>query len=135
MPPNRSAVAAIIHSTSPSSATFAWNANASPEHWPTVSSAASRFMSAAQILAPSSVKSTAASRPMPPPAPVITQTLPSSRLATSALRREEHRLDLGVTLERVHAELAAEPRLLEAPERRGHPHRRVRVDAEHARLD
>src|SRR5918995_4976261 len=135
MPPKRSAVAAIIFITSASSATFASNANASPEHRPTVPSAASRFMSAAQIFAPCSVKSTAASRPMPPPAPVITQTLPSRRPATSALRREEHRLDLGVALERLHSELAAEPRLLEAPERRRHPDRRVGIDAEDAGVD
>src|SRR5918993_5526672 len=132
MPPKRSAAAAIIPRTSASSATFARRANASPEQRPTVSSAASRFMSAAQTFAPSSVKRTAASRPMPPPAPVITQTLPSRRPATSALRREEHGLDLGVALERLHSQLAAESRLLEAPERRRHPDRRVGIDAEGA---
>ena len=53
----------------------------------------------------------------------------------SALRREEDVLDLGVAVERVHPELAAEARLLEAAERRRDAHGRVRVDAEDAGLD
>ena len=79
MPPKRSAAARIIVPTWVSSATSTSNANASPEQRATVSSAAARFTSAAQTRAPSALKSTAASRPMPPPAPVITQTLSSSR--------------------------------------------------------
>src|SRR5688572_28220841 len=135
IPPNRAAVASIIARTFVSSATFARNANASPEQRPAVSSAASRLTSAAHTRAPSSVNTIAASRPMPPPAPVITQAFPSSRPAISALRREEHGLDLRVAVERLHAELTAEAGLLEAPERRRHAHRRVRVDAEDARVD
>ena len=73
--------------TSSSSATFTLTANASPEQSPTVSSAASRFMSAAHTFAPSSVKRIAASRPMPPPAPVITQTFPSSPLHQPSVDR------------------------------------------------
>src|SRR5215204_2673674 len=135
MPPKRAAAAAIIACTSASSATLARTANESPEHRRTVSSAASRSRSAAQTFAPSWVKRTAASRPIPPPAPVITQTLPSRRPATSTLRGEEDRLDFRVAVERVHAELAAEPGLLEAPERCRHADGRVRVDAEHTGVD
>ena len=51
-----------------------------------VCSAASPSMSAAQTCAPSSAKTIAASRPMPPPAPVITATLPSSRPITRRAR-------------------------------------------------
>ena len=47
-----------------------------------VCSPASRLMSATQTLAPSAEKSSAASRPMPPPAPVMTTTFPSSRPMT-----------------------------------------------------
>ncbi len=93
-------------------------------------------MSAAQTCAPSALKRIAASRPMPPPAPVITHTFPSRRPIAPpflTLAREEDVLDLGVAGHRLHAELAAEARLLEAAERRRRPHRAVRVDREHAR--
>src|SRR5215470_3099325 len=101
---------------------------------PTVSSASSSLTSATQTFASSSVNSCAASRPMPPPAPVITQTLPSS-LAISALRRDEHVLDLRVALERMHAELPAEAGLLEAAEGRRDANRAVRVHGEDAGVD
>ncbi len=84
--------------------------------------------------APSSVKRTAASAPIPPPAPVITQTLPSSRGAI-ILGRVEHVLHLAVAGQAVHAELAAEAAPLEAAKRRRGAHRRVRVDREHPGLD
>src|SRR6187551_977547 len=132
MPPKRSAVAAHIARTASSSATSTANAKASPEHSETVSSASAMSRSATQTFAPSSVKRIAASRPMPPPAPVMTQTFPLNLPMSSALRRDEHALDLRVALERVHAELAAEPRLLEAAERRLHAHRRVCVHGEDA---
>ena len=51
------------------------------------------------------------------------------------LRRVVDGLDLGVVVERVRAELAAVAGLLEAAERRRHPHRGVRVDRQHAGLD
>ena len=72
---------------------------------------------------------------MPLAAPVITQTLPSSLPATSSLLgRVEDVLDLRVMLERVGPELAPDTRLLEASERRRHPHGAVRVDRDHARV-
>src|SRR5262245_53111858 len=120
--------------TPSSSATFTPNEKASPEHRPTLSSASATSRSATQTFAPSPVNTIAASRPMPPPAPVITQTFPSSLPAMSALRRDEDALDLGVALERVHAELATEPRLLEPAERRLDAYRRVRVHREDARI-
>ena len=80
MPPKRSAAAAYIACTDDSSATSTCTARASGTCAATAS-AASRFTSATQTCAPSSVKSTAASAPMPPPAPVITQTFPSRRPA------------------------------------------------------
>src|SRR4249920_3294598 len=134
MPPKRSAVCAYIEMTCFSSATSTVAASGSPEQSATVSSAASPFTSAAHTLAPSSVKRIAASRPIPPPAPVITATLPSSR-PMSGLRGEEHRLDLRVAVERLHPELPTEARLLEAPERRLHAHGAVRVDRDHACLE
>src|SRR6187399_3792394 len=132
MPPNRSAVAAISDWTPSSSATFTPNANASPSHIVTVSSASETSRSATQTFAPSPVNTIAASRPIPPPAPVMTQTFPSNLPMCSALRRNEDALDFRIAVERVHAELAAEPRLLEPAERRLYAHRRVRVHREHA---
>ena len=75
------------------------------------------------------------SAPIPLAAPVITQTLPSRRPGHQPLRRVVDVLHFGVVVERVRAELAADARLLEAAERRGHPHRGVRVDRDHARVD
>src|SRR4051812_16548578 len=86
--------------------------------------------------APSRANASALAEPIPPDAPVITQTLPSRRRANSApLGRVVHRLRLAVMLDRVRAELAAVARLLEAAERGRHAHRRVRVDRQHAALD
>ena len=48
--------------------------------WRTVSSPASSLNSATTTLAPSAANIFEATRPMPPPAPVMTQTLPSSRI-------------------------------------------------------
>src|SRR5690349_16582679 len=78
--------------TSPSTATLQPTANAEPSgQSEAVSFASPRSMSATQTFAPSPVNTIAPSRPMPPPPPVITQTLPSSRPAiASALRREQH---------------------------------------------
>src|SRR3990170_843129 len=115
--------------TSSSSATFTRTANASPGHSEAVSSAISWSTSATQTFAPSAVKTIAASRPIPPPAPVMTHTFPSSLPAISllTLRGDEDALDLGVAVERVHAELAAESGLLEPAEGRLHADRGVRV--------
>jgi hypothetical protein len=60
------------------SATSTWKENASRAS-DAVRSAASPSTSATQTDAPSAEKTSAASRPMPPPAPVMTATLPSSR--------------------------------------------------------
>src|SRR5436190_16261922 len=133
MPPHAPAAARYMACTESSSATSTWTAR--PPHAPATVCAASPSRSATQTLAPSFVNTSAASAPMPPPAPVITQTLPSSRPAMSGLRRVEHVLDLAVALERVHAELTAEAALLHAAERRRRAYRRVRVDREDARLD
>src|SRR5262249_21780633 len=97
---------------------------------PATCSAAAPSTSATTTCAPSSVKRTAASAPIPPPAPVITQTLPSSLPATSSLRRVVDVLDLAVPGEAVHAKLAAEAAALEASERCRNAHRGVRVDRE-----
>src|SRR3954453_5935045 len=86
--------------------------------------------------APSAAKSAALAPPIPPDAPVMTHTLPSTRPGTSApLGRVVDGLRLAVVLDRVRAELAAVARLLEAAERGRHAHRRVRVDRQHAALD
>src|SRR4051794_23160596 len=121
-------------STLGASATSTSYANASRASRAVVSAAAPST-SATQTLAPSAEKTSAASRPMPPPAPVITATLPSSLPATLRLGRDEHVLDLGVALEGVHAELPPEPRSLEAPERSRHSHGAIGVDGEDARVD
>src|SRR5512133_3747003 len=55
--------------------------------------------------------------------------------SSTFLRLEVDVLDLGVGVERVGAELAAEARLLEAAERGRDPHRGVVVDREHAGVD
>src|SRR5690348_11533174 len=60
-------------------------------------------------------------------------TAPPSPPATSA-RGEEDVLQFGVVVERVRAQLAADARLLEPAKRRGHAHRRVRVDRYGPRL-
>src|SRR5712692_1966644 len=92
-------------------------------------------MSATTTRAPSKAKRSAASRPIPPAAPVITATLPSSLPMSRDLRGEEHRLDLRVALEGMHAELAAEARLLEAAEGGRDAYRGVRVDRQDAGLE
>src|SRR5919204_4754312 len=130
MPPYRSAVCSYIARTLFSSATSTSTGNASLAS-DAVCSAASASTSATQTRAPSSEKRSAASRPIPPPAPVMTATLPSRR-PISGSPRDEHVLDLGVPVERVHPELAAEPGLLEPTERRRRPDGRVRVDREDA---
>src|SRR4051794_36913580 len=92
-------------------------------------------------VAPSAPNRRALSAPIPLAAPVMTQTLPARRppLRCSAVGtgsgRIEDRLDLGVVVERVRAQLAAVARLLEAAERRRHPHRGVGVDRQHAGLE
>src|SRR5437588_4721299 len=111
--------------------TSAWKKNASL-HSAAVFSPASVPTSAMQTLAPSDENSMAASRPMPPAAPVMTATLPASR---SAICRHEDDLHLRVTVHSLHAELAAEVRLLHAAERRDDAHRAVRVQRQHAGVD
>src|SRR4051812_31110882 len=83
--------------------------------------------------APSRWNTRTVAAPIPPAAPVITQTLPSRRPMSTG--RVVDRLDLGVGVEGVRAELAPVARLLEAAEGRGDAHRRVGVDRDHAGLD
>src|SRR3954465_9857112 len=86
--------------------------------------------------APPGGKRGALGPPIPPDAPVMTHTLPSTRPGTSApLGRVVDGLRLAVVLDGVRAELTAVARLLEAAERGRHAHRRVRVDRQHAALD
>src|SRR3989454_8110545 len=103
-------------------------------HSAAVFSPASTPTSATHTLAPSSENRSAASRPMPPAAPVITATLPSSR-PTLRLGRDVEVLELRVPVERVHAELPAEAGLLEPAERRRNPDGRIRIDGEDAGLE
>src|SRR6202035_2344410 len=70
--------------------------------------------------------------PIPPLAPVTTQTLFWSLTLSSC--RVVDRLDLGVGVERVRAELATVAGLLEPAERSAHAHGRVRVDRQDSRL-
>src|ERR1700742_2624246 len=87
-------------------------------------------------VAPSCSKRRADSAPIPLAVPVITAIFPANLPGISTLRgRVIDVLQLGVVLERVGAELAADARLLEAAEGRAHPHRAVRVDRDHAGLD
>src|SRR6266581_5472537 len=78
MRPYRLSVSAYIACTLLGSLTSALKKNASL-HSAAVFSPASAPMSATHTLAPSLEKRRAASRPIPPAAPVITATLPSSR--------------------------------------------------------
>src|SRR5713101_3312145 len=94
-------------------------------------SPASTPMSATHTRAPSDEKRIAASRPMPPAAPVITATLPSNL----PIGRHEDVLHLRVTVHRVHAQLAAEARLLHTAKRCGHAHRAVGVHRQDASID
>src|SRR3954468_23259974 len=113
--------------TASSSATSAWIVS---------SPSASSDRSTPTTRAPSSENSRAVSAPMPLAAPVITQTLSSSRPGMRlALRRVVDVLHLGVGLERIRAELPPDTGLLEAAERRGDAHRGVGVDGDHAGLD
>src|SRR2546423_11133009 len=80
MRPYRFSVSAYIACTLPGSLTSAAKKNAS-RHSEAVFSPASRPTSATHTFAPSDENRSAASRPMPPAAPVITATLPSN-LAT-----------------------------------------------------
>src|SRR5438094_6219992 len=129
MPPKRSFAAAYIARTESCSATFTCTAR--PPTSPATFSAAPRSTSATHTCAPSSVKRWAASAPMPPPAPVITQTFPSSLFIPSSRTR----FHFAVAGHRLHAELAAEAALLEAAERRRDAHGRVRVDREDTGLE
>src|SRR4051812_16280768 len=123
MRPNASRVRPYISITASSSATSA-AIDSSP--------GAPSFRSTPTTCAPSSSNSRTASAPMPPAAPVITQTLPARR---SAIGRVVDGFDLRVVLERVRPELAADPGLLEAAERRGHADAGIGVDRDHAGLD
>src|SRR5437879_12954998 len=129
MRPYRLSASAYIACTLFGSLTSALKKNASL-HSAAVFSPASTPMSTTQTFAPSDEKRIAASRPMPPAAPVITATFPSNL----PIGRHEDVLHLRVTVHRVHAQLAAEARLLHTPKRRGHAHRYVGVHRQHARL-
>ena len=92
--------------------------------------------------APSSTNRRTVARPMPEHPPVTTATLPSRRpamvlssLSQPVVADDEDVLLLGERVRGVRAELAAEPGLLVAAERRPVAHRRVRVHAEVAGLD
>ena len=78
MPPYRSAAAAYIACTLAGSATSTCWKKASRAS-DAVCSPDSTLMSATQTPAPSAEKRSAASRPMPLPAPVMTTIFPSSR--------------------------------------------------------
>src|SRR3954453_20244164 len=123
MRPNASRVRAYISITASSSVT-----SAAIDMRP----GAPSTRSTPTTIAPSSSNRRADSAPIPPAAPVITHTLPASR---SAIGRVVDGLELGVVLERVRPQLAADARLLEAAEWRGDAHGRVRVDRDHAGLD
>src|SRR4051812_14164094 len=102
-------------------------------------------MSAQTTFAPSAANRRAVARPMPPPAPVTTATLPVSRSDAAAMtshlsrarstRGDEDVLRFGERKRRIWAELPAETGRLEAPERRPVPHRRMRVHRQIAGLD
>src|SRR6266536_3599823 len=144
MPPNSWLARAYMPRTWSSSVTSAWRAR---------SPAASGVRSTPTTFAPSSENSRAVSAPIPPAAPVITHTFPSSRTVTSAghpaprpdddswppasrnPRRVKDALHFGVVVERMRPELASHTGLLEAAERSGHAHRGVRVDRQNAGLD
>src|SRR5207253_10694182 len=81
--PYRRAVSAYISCTLLASLTSAARKKAS-RHSDAVFSPASRPTSATQTRAPSDENNIAASRPMPPAAPVMTATLPSRRPTRSA---------------------------------------------------
>src|ERR1700761_249133 len=126
--PYSSTARSIAALTSPSSATLA--AIVSP---PTACSAS---RSIPTTVAPSCSKRRADSAPIPLAVPVITAILPANLPGISTLLgRVIDVLQLGVVLERVGTELAADARLLEAAERGRDPHRAVRVDRDHAGLD
>src|SRR5438093_2834240 len=131
MSPYCPAACSYIPRTLSASATSTFTAKASRAS-EAVFSAAFLSTSATHTWAPSSQKSSAASRPIPPPAPVMTATFPSSRPISG---RQEHVFDLRVPVQRMHPELAAEPGLLEAAERCRRAHRRVRVDRQRARFE
>src|SRR3954463_11337187 len=126
MRPNASRVRPYISITASSSVTSAAIAIRPGE---------SSVRSTPTTIAPSSSNRRAASAPMPPAAPVITHTLPARRSGIGFAGRVVDGLDLGVVLERVRAELAADTGLLEAPEWSGHSHAGVRVDRDHAGLE
>src|SRR5207244_2890698 len=116
-----------------SATSTAWK-NAS-RHSAAVRSPASGETSATQTVAPSAENSIAASRPIPPAAPVMTHTFPSRRPIDSGLGRVEDGLGLAVAVERLHPELAAEAGLLEPTERCLHADGAVRVDRDDAGLE
>src|ERR1700726_439884 len=132
MPPYATTAVAYISATLVGSLTST-STKAARLHSAAVRAPAVPSVSATTTEAPSSANSIAASRPMPPAAPVITAILPSRRpICASALRCHEHVLDLGVAVEGIHSELASEPGLLEAPKGGGHPDRGIAVDRKHA---
>src|SRR5215217_546366 len=102
-----------------------------------------------QILASSSAKRRAVSRPMPPAPPVMTATFSSRRpgisvllralrpwlgRALSALRRDVDVLYLRIVIEGVRSELASDAGLLEAAEGCADPDGGVGVYGDHTRL-
>src|SRR4051812_6216479 len=126
MRPNASRVRPYISITASSSVTSAAIAIRPGE---------SSVRSTPTTIAPSSSNRRADSAPMPPAAPVITQTLPARRSGIGFAGRVVDGFHLGVVLERVGPELAPDARLLEAAEGGGDAHGGVGVDGDHAALD
>ncbi len=122
--------------TSSSAVTSAWT-----NRPPTSSAAAlpvSPSRSTTTTLAPSAASRRAVASPMPLAAPVTTATRSSRRciaLVTHSSGCDEDVLGLGERVQGVRPQLAAEPGLLEAAERRPVAHGGVRVDRQVAGLD
>src|SRR5712692_10303810 len=96
--PKRFTPASTIRLTSSSTATSPTAANAWPPAFSTsatVSSAAALLMSHTTTRAPSAAKRTAASRPIPMPAPVISAVLPVSLSGILDSLEEPHELPVG----------------------------------------
>src|ERR1700736_4537823 len=115
----------------------------SPPRSSATDSPAARSMSPTKMVAPSARIRRAAARPIPLAPPVITATLPASRWVRSIVirvpgassllgrfDREQDVLDFGEAHRCVRPEFTAEPRLLEATERRVVAHRGVRIDGQ-----
>src|ERR1039458_2345765 len=123
--PNSSSAAAYIALTCRSSVTSTFS-DRSP--------GASVARSTPTTRAPSRWNTATVAAPIPPEAPVTTQTLLSS-LMTSLIGRVVDGLDLRVGIERMGTQLPTVAGLLEAAEGRRDTHRGVGVDRDHTGLD